>query len=286
MIKILITTGVLIFSLLLNFQSAYASSAILQLISDQKELICGALNFSKFKKTPLANWEVLEGEQSIRLYDRRSSALISLDYKPTRAKWRLLTVTTYDSIGLPYSQMRISQDCEIRAIRRIRYDNLGRSVQIENLDPVSLEIKSTEPQNPRLEVSEANRHAIKSSPALVALIDTGVNYLLPEFQKSIAFDSKGEIIGYDFWDNDTRPFDKDPRSNPFYPLHHGSTVFSVLARELRIPGISIYRFPANDLCKFDELSNISSYTVPEWSQCQWARKIRMIGFALKKKQKK
>ena len=253
MIKILITTGVLIFSLLINFQSAYASSAILQLISDQKELICGALNFSKFKKTPLANWEVREGEQSIGLYDRRSSALISLDYKPTRAKWRLLTVTTYDSIGLPYSQMRISQDCEIRAIRRIRYDNLGRSVQIENLDPVSLEIKSTEPQNPRLEVSEANRHAIKSSPALVALIDTGVNYLLPEFQKSIAFDSKGEIIGYDFWDNDTRPFDKDPRSNPFYPLHHGSTVFSVLARELRIPGISIYRFPANDLCKFDEL---------------------------------
>ena len=218
------------------------------------------LNSSKFKQTPLANWEVQEGEQSIRLYDRQSPASISLDYKPTRAKWRLLTVTTNDSIGLPYSQMRISQDCEIRAIRRIRYDNLGRPVQIENLDPVSLEIKSTEPQNPRLEVSEANRHAIKSSPALVALIDTGVNYLLPEFQKSIAFDSEGEIIGYDFWDNDTRPFDKDPRSNPFYPLHHGSTVFSVLARELRIPGISIYRFPANDLCKFEKvLEHIELY---------------------------
>ena len=77
MIKILITIGVLIFSLLINFQSAYASSAILQLISDQKELICGALNFSKFKKTPLANWEVREGEQSIGLYDRR---VVSLNF--------------------------------------------------------------------------------------------------------------------------------------------------------------------------------------------------------------
>ena len=260
MIRILVSTGVLIFSLLTNFQSTKASPAILQLISDQKDLICDFFDSSKFKQTPLATWEVQEGEKSIRLYDRQSPASISLDYKPTRAKWRLLTVTTQNSTGLPYSQMRMSQDCEIRAIRRIRYDNLGRPVQIENLDPVSLAIKSTEPQNPRLEFSEANGNAIKSSPALVALIDTGVNYLLPEFQKSIAFDSEGEIIGYDFWDNDTRPFDKDPRSNPFYPLHHGSSVFSVLARELRIPGISIYRFPANDLCKFEEvLEDIELY---------------------------
>ena len=143
------------FDLQSTSNSAYASSAILQLISDQKELICGALDFSKFKQTPLATWEVLEENQSVFIKSR--SASISLDYKPTRAKWRLLTVTTNDSTGLPYLQMRMSQDCKIRAIRRIRYDNLGRSVQIENLDPVSLEIKSTEPQNPRLEFSGANR---------------------------------------------------------------------------------------------------------------------------------
>ena len=34
----------------------------------------------------------------------------------------------------------------------------------------------------------------------------------------------------------------------------------MLARELRIPGISIYRFPANDLCKFEKvLEHIEPY---------------------------
>ena len=114
MIRILVSTSVLIFSLLTNFQSTHASPAILQLISDQKDLICDFFDSSKFKQTPLATWEVQEGEISIRLYDRQSPASISLDYKPTRANWRLLTVTTNDSTGLPYLQMRMSQDCEIR----------------------------------------------------------------------------------------------------------------------------------------------------------------------------
>ena len=286
MIRILVSTSVLIFSLLTNFQSTHASPAILQLISDQKDLICDSFDSSKFKQTPLATWEVQEGEISIRLYDRQSPASISLDYKPTRAKWRLLTVTTNDSTGLPYSQMRISQDCEIRAIRRIRYDKLGRPFQIENLDPVSLAIKSTEPQNPRLELSEASGNAIKSSPALVALIDTGVNYLLPEFQKSIAFDSEGEIIGYDFWDNDTGPFDKDPRSNPFIHFTMVLPYSACWLGNYESRAFQFTDFQPTTYVNLRRFLKISSYTAHEWSQCQWARKMRMIGFALKKKQKK
>ena len=51
----------------------------------------------------------------------------------------------------------------------------------------------------------------------------------------------------------TVPRDTDPRRNAFFPMHHGTTTFSLLAREA--PGIPIaaYRFPAPDLCRFEAL---------------------------------
>ena len=64
------------------------------------------------------------------------------------------------------------------------------------------------------------------SEPLLALVDTGVNYNLPMVQKNLAIDQDRQLIGYDFWDNDNRPFDKDPRRNAFFPLHHGTTVFN------------------------------------------------------------
>ena len=51
---------------------------------------------------------------------------------------------------------------------------------------------------------------------LLALVDTGVNYNLSMVQKNLAIDQDGQLIGYDFWDNDNRPFDKDPRRNAFF----------------------------------------------------------------------
>ena len=66
-------------------------------------------------------------------------------------------------------------------------------------------------------------------------------------------DKSGRLIGYDFWDDDPWPYDSDPRRNAFYPTHHGSTVFSVLADEAPESTISLYRFPALEMCRFKEL---------------------------------
>jgi len=41
----------------------------------------------------------------------------------------------------------------------------------------------------------------------VALICTGVNYMLPEIARRLARDGEGQIIGWDFADGDHRPFD-------------------------------------------------------------------------------
>ena len=80
-----------------------------------------------------------------------------------------------------------------------------------------------------------------------------MNYLLPDIASHLAADGDGRILGYDFWDDDDRPYDTDPRRNAFFPMHHGTTTFSLLAREA--PGIPIaaYRFPADDLCRFTAL---------------------------------
>ena len=51
----------------------------------------------------------------------------------------------------------------------------------------------------------------------------------------------------------TRPFDIDPRRRTYYPLRHGTTVFSVLAAEAPDEPIVIYRFPALEMCRYQEL---------------------------------
>ena len=43
--------------------------------------------------------------------------------------------------------------------------------------------------------------AEKKNP-LLAIADTGVNYLLPEIQPHIARTANGNLLGYDFWDMD------------------------------------------------------------------------------------
>ena len=115
------------------------------------------------------------------------------------------------------------------------------------------------------------------SEPLLALVDTGVNYNLPMVQKHLALGQDGQLIGYDFWDNDNRPFDKDPRKNAFFPLHHGTTVFSALSQELGDLKAAIYRFPAHNMCRFNDLIDhaenagvrIVNMSMGSYSQDDW-----------------
>ena len=177
---------------------------------------------------------------------------IIVDYKPLRQNWRVATISIFDLKGRPYAQARLSRKCKMSRIRRLIYNLNGKVTVIQNLDLNSLKVVKEEQQNPNFQTNLRGYNE-GNTPAVVALVDTGVNYTLPEFRKYLAVDEKGELLGYDFWDDDDRPFDKDPRANPFFPLHHGSTVFSVLARELGSGAIAVYRFPALELCKFEQL---------------------------------
>ena len=161
-------------------------------------------------------------------------------------KIQKLIFTFFNKQEKPAFEIRSNKNCEFKTIRKIIYNqkNIAIEIQSQNIETNKIDYKET--LNPKLP------KGISNNKNIIALIDTGVNYTLLQLHKNIAFKNK-KLLGYDFWDNDNFPFDQDPRNNPFYPRHHGTTVFSVLSREAPKSTIAIYRFPALNMCKFKEL---------------------------------
>ena len=174
---------------------------------------------------------------------------VNLVFKPAVNNWNFVQYSILDHNGLKITEARATPPCNFISIRSLVKTADGDPA-IASFGP-NLKKLGYEPQNPPLVLSESIRH--RSSKPLLALVDTGVNYNLPIVQEHLALNSEGQLIGYDFWDDDNRPFDKDPRKNIFFPLHHGTSVFSALTQNLGGLKIAIYRFPANDMCRFSDL---------------------------------
>ena len=174
---------------------------------------------------------------------------VKLVFKPLVNDWKFVQFSILDHNGSTITEARAIPPCNFISIRSLVKTADGDPA-IASFGP-NLKKLSYEPQNPPLDLSESILH--RSSKPLLALVDTGVNYNLPKVQEHLALTSEGQLIGYDFWDDDDRPFDKDPRRNIFFPLHHGTSVFSVLTQNLGDLKTAIYRFPADNMCRFSEL---------------------------------
>jgi hypothetical protein len=85
------------------------------------------------------------------------------------------------------------------------------------------------------------------------MVDSGVNYLLPEINRRLARDADNQLIGYDFWDMDALPFDAHPVNSGFFLQRHGTRTASLLLREA--PGIELvpYRYPRPDMSRMQAL---------------------------------
>lgn len=144
--------------------------------------------------------------------------------------------------------------CRVQTARRLVYDADGEAEFLELLTPALDESQTREPLNPpvpdRIEVEET---ATDAPPVAVAIVDAGVNYLLPIIGDRLARDSDGEIFGFDYWDLDRRPFDANPVRSPFFPQRHGTQTASLLLREA--PGVNLvpYRYPRPDMMRMAEL---------------------------------
>ena len=183
------------------------------------------------------------------IFDQSGKKIAELNFKPSLKNWKLVVLSLWEERDLPVTQVRALPPCKIISARQFGISDDGDLVII-SFGP-GLKSSKIEPQNPPFVMTTQTVRA--TSKPLLALVDTGVNYNLPLVQKNLATTPDGQLIGYDFWDNDDRPFDKDPRKNAFFPLHHGTTVFSALSRELGDLRAAIYRFPAKNMCRFNDL---------------------------------
>jgi len=183
-----------------------------------------------------------------RMTVTRDQGTFRINLRPSAANWRFALIELADTDDMPVMQIRALPPCRSTEARRLVRDSDGTATEIEILGPDLAAVVARQPLNPPVPDLAAG-----SGTAMLAHIDTGVNYLLPDIASHLAADGGGRMLGYDFWDDDDRPFDTDPRRNAFFPMHHGTTTFSLLARESGDIPIAAYRFPADDLCRFTSL---------------------------------
>lgn len=90
----------------------------------------------------------------------------------------------------------------------------------------------------------------------VAHIDTGINYTLPDIAKRLARGADGNILGYDFSDDDRQPFDLAPGEKGRNARRHGTGVAAILLREAPQARLIPYRFKAGDPSVFAKIVKV------------------------------
>ncbi len=80
----------------------------------------------------------------------------------------------------------------------------------------------------------------------VAIVDTGVNYLLPEIADRLARDGEGEMIGLDLDDGSLVPFDRLNDDASLEPAHRGTPLASIVLAEAPKARLVTIRLKARD----------------------------------------
>ena len=142
--------------------------------------------------------------------------------------------------------------CNVTAGRRLAYDEDGTARSIELLDHGLERPVHIEPLNPPVPAPAAVPEA-KGPGIRVALVDSGVNYLLPEIASRLARDADGALVGFDFQDLDARPFDANPARSAFHPQRHGTRTASLLLEEAAVAELVPYRYPHRDMERMSAL---------------------------------
>lgn len=145
--------------------------------------------------------------------------------------------------------------CRVLQARRMLYDETGAPAAIERLDGDLAPTGRRDPVNPPVPAPPQFSTPAGEARvgAAVGLVDTGVNYLLPEISARLARGADGGLLGYDYWDLDRRPFDSDPVRSPLFPARHGTRIASLVARESGVARLVPYRYPRPDMARMAAL---------------------------------
>lgn len=156
---------------------------------------------------------------------------------------------------LPTLMVVADGQCRVQAARRLVYGGEGKAEYLEQLSQTLDDVQAREPLNPPVPamVSGEASEGARGPTVPVAMVDAGVNYLLPQIGDRLARDADGAILGFDYWDLDPRPFDTNPVRSPFFPQRHGTQTASLLLQEAPVALLVPYRYPRPDMSRMTEL---------------------------------
>ena len=138
-------------------------------------------------------------------------------------------------------------DCRVRVARRIDYRETGVAKAVQLLRP------SMQDGDSRLALDASVPPGAVPRGVPVAMVDSGVNYTLPHIAARLARDAHGQALGYDYWDQDARPYDFQPSSSAFLPQRHGTRTASLLLDDAPVATLVPMRHPRVDLARMASL---------------------------------
>ncbi len=152
----------------------------------------------------------------------------------------------------PRNFWQLNGDCEPSQQRRIVYNDEQQATQLHIIDHATGEVVKREQLNPQVppapQLTDDDTNRVR-----VAMVDAGVNYTLPTINNRLARNDDGELIGYDFWENDKQPFDAHFSSSAFHIVRHGTATASLLLAEAPNVELVPYRYPRPDMTRMSAL---------------------------------
>jgi hypothetical protein len=137
--------------------------------------------------------------------------------------------------------------CRMRVARRIEYNDNDQAAAVTVLADDLVQVRSRELLDAEVP-PRANNPGV-----MVAMVDSGVNYNLPALNERLARDARGNLIGFDWWDMEPRPFDSHPSRSAFLPRRHGTRTASVLLADAPMARIAPMRYPRPDMSRMLQL---------------------------------
>lgn len=137
--------------------------------------------------------------------------------------------------------------CRVRVARRLRYRESGIPRFVDGLEPSLVATRSSLP------LDEDVPPGVPPDGVPVAMVDAGVNYTIAAISRRLARDARGQILGYDYWDLDPRPFDNHPSRSPFIPTRHGTRTAGVLLDDAPVATLVPMRYPRPVMARMAQL---------------------------------
>lgn len=237
---------IFIFNILILHQS-FALNLDLKFHKETINDYCDFLYNKKDNLFSSDHWRVEEVDNIKEYFHLSSKIKIKIFPFIRGEKINGIRFTFYNENEEPLLLVNVDKKCNIMVSRLIQRDINGKIFSIDNLSSDLSKVKSSEYFNPTLEKQKPFK-GIK-----VAIVDTGVNYNLDFIADKISRIDESNLTGYDFEDDDSLPYDIDTGRSVFFPMHHGTSVSSIILREAPMSELVVYRFPRSEMCKFENL---------------------------------